>query len=152
MRARERGGGVGNERKKESKIHLCAWALAVGSRIYNYSVRARERGGGWESEHSLNIHTNIHTNINMNVITGARMMVISFYPCFFFPTWHGRPFAPAASLHQLYTCRVCVCVCVCVCVSLQRHKHTCKDTNTDMCVCVPTCIYVIMRHSLSYKP
>ena len=43
MRARERGGGVGNERKKESKIHLCVWALVVGSRIHNYTMLFLER-------------------------------------------------------------------------------------------------------------
>jgi hypothetical protein len=99
------GGEIGNERKKESKIHLCAWALAVGSRIYNYRVRARERGGGWESEHSLNIHTHIHTNIHMNVITGARMKVISFSPCFF---------------------PLCVCARACACVSVVSFFSPCS--------------------------
>ena len=102
---RGREGEVGNERKKDSKIHLCAWALAVGSRIYTYRVRARERGGGWESEHSLNIHTHIHTNIHMNVITGARMKVISFSPCFL---------------------SLCVCARACACVSVVSFFSPCS--------------------------
>ena len=36
-------GERGRVGKQESKIHLCAWALAVASRIYNYTMFFLER-------------------------------------------------------------------------------------------------------------
>ena len=59
-----------------------------------------------------------------------------FLSLFFFPTSQGRPFAPAASLHQLHACRVCVCVCVCLCTD----TNILEKTQTQKCFCVCVCV------------